>query len=356
VVVASFEPRNPASPEARLATGAEATSDPDGRFQLDGLDAGRYRVRAGRQGLAPASAEHVPTGTKDLTLRLAAGATLQGKVVDRETGKPVSAFVVDVWRRLDALRIERVAGSMVVEPEGRYQLGGLPRETLQVSVSAQGFAASPELSVDLSVSPAVADFQLGRGARLTGTVLDRATKEPIEGAKVHVEGRLALGAGPGAANAQPWALTDAQGRFALTGLRAGALSFAVAATGHHARMVSGLTAPEAGDLPPVTVELAPTQADEDPRLELAGIGVVLAAKGDGLEIGQVVPGGGAADAGLVPGDLVLAVDGRPVKDLGFVGTVNLIRGPEGTQVTLLVRRAAGGEPTPVVVTRKLVKA
>ena len=88
-------------------------------------------------------------------------------------------------------------------------------------------------------------------------------------------------------------------------------------------------------------------------MDLAGIGAVLAAQGDGLAVAQVIPGGGAAEAGLRRGDVVLQVDGRPVTELGMGGAVDAIRGPEGTVVTLRVRR--GDQTFEAQVPRRLVR-
>jgi C-terminal processing protease CtpA/Prc len=75
--------------------------------------------------------------------------------------------------------------------------------------------------------------------------------------------------------------------------------------------------------------------------------------GEGLAVVQVLPGGGAAEAGLARGDLVLRVDGAPVAELGFGGAIDAIRGPEGTRVSLGVRR---GERTfEVSAVRRLVR-
>jgi C-terminal processing protease CtpA/Prc len=91
----------------------------------------------------------------------------------------------------------------------------------------------------------------------------------------------------------------------------------------------------------VDIELAPVLDGEAPRLELAGIGAVLSGRDDALVIGQVLEGGGASEAGLVPGDAVLAVDGVLVTELGFGESIQRIRGPEGSVVVLRVRRGDG---------------
>jgi S1-C subfamily serine protease len=149
-------------------------------------------------------------------------------------------------------------------------------------------------------------------------------------------------------------LTRADGRFLLEGLASGTLSVTVAAKDHHGRIVAGLSIPESGDAAAVEVELTPVGTGEEPKMELAGIGVTLAPKGDVLVVGTVFPKGGAEEAGLLPGDEVLEVDGKPVKALGYEGSIHAIRGPEGTTVVLTLRRA--GAVTQVPVRRKLVPA
>ena len=80
---------------------------------------------------------------------------------------------------------------------------------------------------------------------------------------------------------------------------------------------------------------------------------MLEARREWLAVVNVVPGGGATDAGLVPGDQILAIDGTPVARLGYERAIGVIRGPEGTTVVLRVRH--DGRESDVVVTRKRVR-
>lgn len=59
---------------------------------------------------------------------------------------------------------------------------------------------------------------------------------------------------------------------------------------------------------------------------------------DRLIIREVTPGGGAAAAGLRAGDAVLKIDEYLVKDLTVDQAVELVRGPLGTTVDLLIER------------------
>ena len=72
-------------------------------------------------------------------------------------------------------------------------------------------------------------------------------------------------------------------------------------------------------------------------------------------IGQVLPGGGAANAGLGPGDAIVAIDGAPIVEIGFEAAVQRIRGPEGSLVKLTVRRGGTGEATDIAVRRTRIR-
>jgi carboxyl-terminal processing protease len=69
-----------------------------------------------------------------------------------------------------------------------------------------------------------------------------------------------------------------------------------------------------------------------------GIGVDIEPEAKGLRITGVVEGSPAAHAGLERGDLIVKVGSTSLADRGDDYGVDLIRGPEGTTVTLTVKR------------------
>lgn len=330
---------------------AQATTGEDGAFELPGLDPGRYRLTARAEGRASARLRGVPAGKRDVLVELGEGARLAGCVRDAASGAAVAPFTVLVLdRRTPLFRPVRRSRSFV-DASGCYALDDLPRGPAAVVVSAPGFAPSAELAVELDPArEALADAALERGGRLAGVVRDAATGAPLAGARLSVEGSLTDAASTFPVLAE--ATTDASGRFVLTGLPR-RFSLSAAAAGHHARVVGGLEAPASGGAAEIEIALRPVAAGEEPRTELAGIGIVVAPRGEALVVGAVAPGGGAQEAGLSPGDAILRVDGEPVTELGFTGAVNAIRGPEGTSVLLSIRR---GERTfDVRVPRRLVR-
>jgi C-terminal processing protease CtpA/Prc len=116
-------------------------------------------------------------------------------------------------------------------------------------------------------------------------------------------------------------------------------------------MRTGLVIEEGGSLGPLVFELLPTKEGAEPTVELFGVGAMLGPDGDVLVVQQIIPGGGAELAGLVPGDAVLRIDGVPVAALGMDDSIQRIRGPEGSLVRLAVRRRADGSIADVPVKR-----
>lgn len=262
----------------------------------------------------------------------------------------VAAFSVFLSQRRGAIAVDTVRAVAVFDAEGRYAVDRLRPGRYLLQIAAQGYAPSDEREVEISGDTS-ADAGLLRGATLIGVVRDGKTQAPLEGAKISVEGRG--GGGGGAAQPFAVALSDAAGHFQLSGLPPGQRSIFVAAAKHHARVIAVRVDEK---LAPLVIDLSPTEPGEAPRVELLGIGAVLAAKDDAMLIGKLVPGGGAAEAGLAVGDAILAVDGESVVSLGFEGTIQRIRGPEGTTVSLVIRRGDGGAPGPISVIRRRIKA
>lgn len=72
----------------------------------------------------------------------------------------------------------------------------------------------------------------------------------------------------------------------------------------------------------------------------AGVGLVLAVRGDYPVVDKSISGGSAHAAGVAPGDLIERIDGLPTKGMSLGNVIAKIRGEEGSQVTLAIRRDA----------------
>ncbi len=341
----------PGSAEDLVA--AQATSDAEGRFTLSDLGPGRHLLAASREGFAQARAVVARAG-EEATVELTRGGTLAGVVREAGTGRPLAPFRVEVRRGGRGWKL-LLRATTVVDASGRFALADLPPGPVVITASAPGHVPSPEVEATVPDHPGVAevDLHLAQGGRISGRVTDRATGQALPGARIALEGDG--GGEPSVLDPGATALAGADGSFLVAGLPVRTVSLHVAADGHHSRIVTGIEVPDGGVAGPVEVKLTPVAEGEEPRVELAGIGASLARQGrSSLRVTAVIPGGGAAEAGLAAGDEILTVEGRPVSELGLAGAVDLIRGPEDTRVRLVVRR---GEtpPAEVWVWRRLVR-
>lgn len=328
---------------------AQALSSSEG-FRLEGLAPGVYDVSASYPGWVTVTEKNVPAGRTQLVLVLKRGARLTGRVRD-ERGAPVVSFRLGLDRHVGPLERDSGTTLTVVDTEGQFAVEGLSPGTYTLRAAAHGLAPA---AMRVEVAPKARDVgpvevTLGPGARLEGQVV-RTGGAPVEGARVTVEG----GAYGASLDTLYDGLTDASGRFSVEGLAPGEVSLSVSARGHHTRIVNGVrVGPGVPPAPPV--ELEPVAEGETEKVEMVGIGAVLGPRDDALVLGQVFPGGGAHEAGLKPGDAIVRIDGTPVVDIGFAEAVPRIRGPEGSQLKLGIRRAGSTEVVDMVVTRRKVK-
>ncbi len=112
-------------------------------------------------------------------------------------------------------------------------------------------------------------------------------------------------------------------------------------------MLESLGDPHTGYMDPDEYKEATTMLEG----EYEGIGAWVDVSGDYLTIVTPMPGSPAEEAGLKPGDQIIAVDGEDVTGLAPEVVRKRVLGPAGTQVRLTIRREGVEEPFEVVVTR-----
>ncbi|MCA9058932.1 MAG: S41 family peptidase, partial [Planctomycetaceae bacterium] len=96
------------------------------------------------------------------------------------------------------------------------------------------------------------------------------------------------------------------------------------------RAVPGASAPE----------LTKSAALED---QIVGVGVEVKQHDQGLLVVKPLRGGPAAEAGIEPGDLIVAIDGRNIVGMPIANSVDLMKGTEGSRMTLRISRSGRGE-------------
>jgi carboxyl-terminal processing protease len=88
--------------------------------------------------------------------------------------------------------------------------------------------------------------------------------------------------------------------------------------------------------------------------QFTGIGIIMDLKDGQVIVVSPIPGTPAARAGLLAGDRIRQIDGRPTREMALQRAVSLIRGPRGTVVRLVVAR--GAQVLDVAITRDVIQA
>lgn len=94
--------------------------------------------------------------------------------------------------------------------------------------------------------------------------------------------------------------------------------------------------------------------EEETRGSYSGVGIYIGMKGEHPVVQSVIDQTPAFEAGLKSGDVILEVDGEPTQGKSLDEVASMIRGDEGTQVTLKIGRE-GGETFEVTIVRENIK-
>lgn len=268
----------------------------DGSFSLPGLPAPPWRVEASEPTFAPARVD-VFEPVADLRVRLDRGAAVTGSVLDDRTGEPVAA-------RVELVRDDLPPEILTAEtdPEGAFRFDGAREGLWTLRVQSDDhlpheadfrLEARGPRPRDRSLRP----VRLTPGSRLEGTVVD-ALGAPVSRATVAVDDHTAT--------------TDGDGQFVLRGLSPGEV---IAVASHPAAGEAESDATrlyEGRETLGVVIHL-PERFDAERAGALPGrrrgVALEVSQAGDEIRVREVSPGGGAARAGLRPGDVLLEIDG-----------------------------------------------
>jgi protocatechuate 3,4-dioxygenase beta subunit len=208
----------------------------DGSFELTGLDPGTYVIQASSKDLAPTISEPFTITTEDsqvsgIVIRISAGATLKGRVVDAE-GKPVAGALVTTHdnRHVENL-FHDMLGTMLssnatkqkarTDGEGYFVLQQLAPESYQIQVAHDDFTKHSKRNIQLGDGQELdlGDLVMTAGGTIRGTVRDEAG-QALARAQIMLQNEDGF--------TSYTARTDGQGRYTFLHVRAG--SYKLSAT------------------------------------------------------------------------------------------------------------------------------
>jgi carboxyl-terminal processing protease len=95
--------------------------------------------------------------------------------------------------------------------------------------------------------------------------------------------------------------------------------------------------------------------NEDISGNFSGVGMEVGIRNELMTIISPLPGTPAEKAGLLPGDIMLAIDGTSTEKMSVEEAVKLIRGVEGTEVAIKIYRTGATEPVEYKVKRAQIE-
>lgn len=305
----------PAFARRLLGLGAEAETDRNGRFEITGLEPGRYVVSARAAGFAANAVDRTieiaGQSSADVDVVLVPGGSITGVVTGLEPSRLVEV-------EISAARLgEREATSP--DHVGAFALSNLAPGEWTVTATSGDFAGPRTVrravTVPDAVESAFVELPFERGLRFSGQVL--ASGEPVVGGLLS-----AVRTGSEEVRAT---VTDHRGKFAMEGLAVGAYELTI-------RQTTGALERRFMDL---SADLEGLMIDLQPPATVTGV-VVDAVTGRPLVDASLTAGDPAALAGVTPdaGTPSPAIAGYAFSGSG--GGFRLEVGPNASQ--LLVSR------------------
>lgn len=88
--------------------------------------------------------------------------------------------------------------------------------------------------------------------------------------------------------------------------------------------------------------------------EFGGVGIEISGENDLLTVITPIEGSPAARAGIKPGDLIIAIDGKSTQGLSVDEAVKSLRGPKGSTVKITIQSQGDKNPREVALVRDII--
>lgn len=234
-----------------------ARTDQSGRFVLDALHHGPYRLRISAPRFAAAAREDVRAPTENIEVVLRPFGSMVGRVVDKETGDAVSRFRVSAIPLEVGMRLEETLRPWTVESaDGRFERNDIPPGPYRLTIDAIDFLPrSVEVLVPsgrVAVETRV-DLERGGAVHLSISDSDARPLSDVRTRAIRVRGNSRPGLD--GSETQDGGTTDSSGKVTLGGLRPGRWVVEVEADGYLRERTGILQVRVDESIPPPTVLL-----------------------------------------------------------------------------------------------------
>jgi hypothetical protein len=196
---------------------SEVATDDNGAFFMGKLQVRepvlQYRLLARAPGYAPKVTDLLATGSSNVQIMLANGASVAGHVINQDSGDPVPNASV-----IATMDFALAASEVTTDKEGAFVLDQLTPGTLHFNVETNNQVITPESSsLELHEQEVIDDLviHVRTGAIVAGRIYDTESGNGISGAQINASPENI----PGADRKETFA--DASGNYSIEGLHAG---------------------------------------------------------------------------------------------------------------------------------------
>jgi len=216
-----------------MGTESNAMTGPDGSFTLGNLSPGTVRLLLRKEDELVQEQKTFTAPARDVNVELPIGGTVRGRVVEKGTSKPVTAFTAGVSTSMSGggmVRMSPPLNRSFTSDDGSFTLEHVPPGALNLIASAPGFAAA-RTNIEVQEGKVVSDvvLELEAGVKLVGKITD-SSGSPVTDAAVMIRpsptGSFAM------TGSIRRTTTDANGEYVLDSLDAGEETISVSHAKH----------------------------------------------------------------------------------------------------------------------------